>query len=312
MSELPILERFDSYFEGLETALRVPESRKREILDEIRGDLRNQIHDLRESGKSESEAVDLVLAEMGDPALLGHQLSETVAPFSTGPVRVIRYLAAGGLIVWSLLLLWTFRAWNYGFSPLVTLGFLGFHLSLILVIWPGIVWKKNWLFGLLPAGVALGLLMVTTLLGASTASTSIEISLDGEISAPIPTTPEPYRPPPEATVFLGGSALLLGVLFILMQQSRQRKFAMVAAAITFLGIEGAFFLEERQFRKERDRLQELTTSGVSEFPGETKRPGVRINVSPEGDAFSLHWSRPLSSGFSICYSSESDRIWIND
>ena len=53
----------------------------------------------------------------------------------------------------------------------------------------------------------------------------------------------------------------------------------------------------------RHRLEEDQLGG---------KPGTRIYLSPDQEAFTLHWTRPLASGFSLCYSSENDRTWVND
>jgi hypothetical protein len=43
-------------------------------------------------------------------------------------------------------------AWDYGFSAGLFFAML-FHLPVILVLWPKIIWRKNWLFGVVPAVV---------------------------------------------------------------------------------------------------------------------------------------------------------------
>ena len=309
MNNETVIERFETFLDRLENSLSVNPQKKREIIDEVRSDLLAQVKGFQEEGKSESEAVDLALEDMGDPEALARSLSEVVPPLSTGPVSGIRYLAAGGLMIWTGFLLWNFRAWTYGFSPGITAGLIAFHLSLVLVIWPGIIWRWNWLFGLLPAGLCLGVALAIQVVGVSSS-----FSYDLEEAS----TPEPGVSP-----LAGYSALaaLIGItllLFYLMQRPQQRRVAIGAACLVFLLVEGYFLIDEVRFRQERDRLLAL----MNEHPpgGDAaldedqlgKRPGVRVHLSPEQDTFTLHWARPFASGFSLCYRSEDDHIWVND
>ena len=326
MNDGSLLERFETYLDRLDRSLTVSAPKKREIVDEIRSDLLAQVKRHQGAGKSEAEAVDLALEEMGDPNELAHSLSEVVPPLSTGPVKVLRILAAGGLIAWTLYLLWNIRAWTYGVSPGISAGLIAFHLSLILLVWPGIIWRRNWLFGLVPAGICLVLFLVLQVVGMSQTSSQvtipIEISPEGEVQAPAeaisPEPPESPIPPALGYSVLVGLLGATALLFYLMQRPRQRRVAIVAALLALLFIEGYFFLDEVRFRKERDRLLELVSQphpgdgGPLEESELGERPGVRINLSPGQDAFTLFWARPLASGYSLCYSSETDRHWVND
>ena len=309
MNNQSLIERFETFLNRLENSLVVDPQKKREIIDEIRSDLRAQVKGLQEEGKSESEAVDLALEEMGDPETLGRSLSEVVPPLSTGPVSGVRYLAAAGLMVWAGMLLWNFRAWTYGFSPGVTAGLIAFHLSLVLMIWPGIIWRWNWLFGLLPAGLCLGVALAIQLAGASGSSSSFTYDLT-EMETPAPT--------PRLSPLVGYSALagLIGInllLFYLMQRPQQRRITIAAACLVFLVVEGYFFIDEFRFRRERDRLLALVKDGSPLDDADLgKRHGVRVNLYPNRDGFSLSWVRPLASGYSIHYSSSDGNTYVND
>ena len=110
------------------------------------------------------------------------------------------------------------------------------------------------------------------------------------------------------------------VLFGLMQQRRQRVVALVATLVPLLTVEGIFQWEERVFRQQRDHMAGLVKEAKAPLPerGKLKEVGVAgakrgsYSLSEDGTNFTLFWPRPLSSGFSIAYSSEDGRIWVND
>ena len=62
--------------------------------------------------------------------------------------------------------MWTFRAWDYGLSTGLFFA-LVFHLPVILVLWPRIIWRKNWLFGVVPAAVLVVGAFVLNMAGTS-------------------------------------------------------------------------------------------------------------------------------------------------
>ena len=87
MNKKSPIERFETFLSRLEISLAVNPRQKQEIIDEIRSDLLAQVKGFQEEGKSEAEAVDLAIEEMGEPEALAQSLSDVVPPLSTGPIR---------------------------------------------------------------------------------------------------------------------------------------------------------------------------------------------------------------------------------
>ena len=149
-------ERVNDFLRSLEKALGGPGRRSEGILGEVRADLEAHVKRYQAEGQSEDEAVEHALDEMGNPYELAHHVRQEIPPFEGEVLTTIRYVAACGVNLWTLLMLWHFRAGSYGHSgPLVSGAVMLLHLPVILLIWPRIVWRKNWLFGLIPAGLAL-------------------------------------------------------------------------------------------------------------------------------------------------------------
>lgn len=321
MKSSSILNRTEEFFNRLEVALGRSSPQNREVVAEVRADFQAQVEALRGSGMGEEEAVGQVISQMGEPEVLAAEMKAVLPPLSSGPAAVIRYVLAGGLILWTLLLMWTFRAWDYGLSGGLFLA-LGLHVPVILVLWPKIIWRRNWLFGVVPAAVlVLGAIVLNM---AGTEHTGVIALEDGVLV-----------PPPEAEVIdagdelrwqvlvlVGALALAVGLLFGMIQQSRQRLVVLVAVLLPVLVVEGAFQWEEGVFRQQRDRLERLVAEQGPSMPkrGPIKQLGLggshrargTYELSEDGKEFTMWWGRPLSSGCSICYGSEDGRIWVND
>lgn len=322
MNSSSILNRTEEFFDRLERALGRPSPQNRDVVAEVRADFLAQVEALQRGGVSEGDAVDQVLGQMGEPDALAAEMKVAMPPLSSGPVAVIRYILAGGLVLWTLLLMWTFRAWDYGLSGGMFLA-LGLHLPVIMLLWPRIIWRKNWLFGAVPAAV-----LVLVAIGLNTVGTShTEVLMveDGVLVAPpgseLPDVGDGLRW--QLLVLLGALALAFGVLFGMIQQARQRLVVLVAVLLPVLAVEGAFQWEERVFRQQRERLERLVAEQGASMPqrGPIKELGVgdpeRANggtyaLSENGKDFTMWWPRPLSSSSSICYGSEDGRIWVND
>lgn len=314
-----IVDRSEEFFDRLETALGSPSPQTREVVREVRADFRAQVAALREGGMEEGAAVDQVLADLGEPEALAAGMQQVLPPLSSGPVAVVRYVLAGGGIIWTLLLMWTFRAWDYGPSAGMFFALL-FHLPVILVLWPRVIWRKNWLFGLVPAAVLVGAAFVLNVAGTSQTSQEIVITEDGAWAAPadveVAELDDGVRW--QFVVLFSALSVAMVVLFGMMQQRRQRVVALVVALVPVLIVEGAFQWEERVFRQERDRLAELVKGGREPLPerGKLRELGLgkrgSYALSEDGRSFSVWWPRPLSSGFSIAYDSKDQRIWVND
>ena len=162
-------EKVERYLQSLEEALGRSNAQSVGILGEVRGDLESHVERFEAEGLPEDEAVERALEEMGNPFELAHHMLREVPPFGGMAVSVIRYLIASGVILWTLLMLWMFRSGTYGFNPILSIVVL-LYLPAILLLWPRVVWRRNWLFGLIPAGVALVIVLATSVLGTSASS----------------------------------------------------------------------------------------------------------------------------------------------
>ena len=301
MSEI-VQQRIDEFLGRLRESLRLSSDQAEEITAEVRGDLLDHIDDLRQKGHSEEEAVAIALEEMGNPYEMAFHVRRTVPLWDNRAVEVCRYVIAGGILLWSVYVLWGLRAWTYGFSPVIYVVGLLFFMPIVLVIWPRIVWRKNFLFGLLPPAVGVVLVLLVSMTG-----TSSEWGDAGRY------------------LILTGIVATAIYVITLMQQRAQRQFVCAAALALVLCIEVPYQIEERTYRNYRSHVQNYLAGlqdGCGEYPDrqtvEAHRPGwlnkMGIDYSPrrDGDGYSLIWTRPLSRGFAIGYSSTEDRIWIND
>ena len=310
--------RVDEFLHDLEGSLKVSGDQAREIVDEVRGDLWARVEDLKGKGQEEAEAVAAVLKQIGNPYELSHHIGHEVTPRSNPIVRHVRSALAICIMGWAAWFAWVMRGWSYGF-PFPVYGMsLGLFFSVGLLVWPGIVWRKNWMFGLVPAGFGI-LLFLFGLLGGTSSSQRI----DPGVPAPIEADASGALSPRAQQLVGGGLLCLLGALLAAMQQRRQRRWVMGMVAVGLLAVELPYQVEEGWYRHRR-----VACSGWLEaFRGEygqlpsrdelaAKAPELasafRYSPNPEGDAYSLIWTRPLSRGFAIGWSSDDGRIWIND
>jgi hypothetical protein len=318
-------EKMDSFIRSLKEALGGSAAQAEEILAEVRADLDAHLERYQAAGHPEDEAVELALGEMGNPYELAHHMRRELPPFGGKVLTTIRYVAASGVILWALLLLWMTRPGVYGFSPFLVAIILGLHLPVILLIWPRIVWRKNWLFGMVPAGLALLVAMFFNLAGTSE---SVEIRLDpGTGDGSAEQAPVEEYSGPESTkivptlmvVGLGATAI---ALLWSMQQRSQRRVAVLATLLAAVIVEVPYQIEERAFRQDWQRICDYRESSFRKngaYPTQAvfksegpKLRGKHIWFHQAGEHVTLFWSRPLSSGFSINCSSENDRIWVQD
>lgn len=320
-------DRINDFLSEFRQALGQPGGRREDTIAEVRADLEAHIEHHRSAGKSQTDAVDLALTQMGDPLELARQVRREASPFD-GPVLTgTRFAAAGALILWLLAMLWFIRAGTYGLDGFTaTLGITLLHLPLILLVWPRIVWRKNWLFGLIPAGIAFGIALFLAVGGTESRV---------EFSIPIPTAGEEAvdqaqmdaiqnavgveepLPSPAAKALFAVAGGITVFLLVAMQRRTQRRTALVAMVFGMALVEVPFQIEELLFRREiqkaRDQVQASEPS-----------PGVTVPLQPgdkprRGDLkildgrFILTWSqRPLSPSNAIIFDSVDDRIRVQD
>jgi hypothetical protein len=133
-------DRINDFLRTLVKALGDAGGQSQEIVEEVRADLNAHVERYLTEGHSESVAVEHALGEMGNPYELAHHVRREIPPFGGEVLTSVRYVAAIGVTLWSLFLLWYFRAGSYGFSGFtVIVGVLLLHLPLILLLWPRIV-----------------------------------------------------------------------------------------------------------------------------------------------------------------------------
>ena len=319
-------EKIDEYLASLEEALGRPGAQSAGILDEVRGDLETHVDRSVEKGLSEDEGVALAISEMGNPYELAHQMLREIPPFGGGVTTVVRYAAASAVILWTLALLWLMRPGVYGVHPILYVIVVMLHLPAILLIWPRIVWRKNYLFGLIPAGIALVVAMAFSFSG--TRDTSIEIPLPpaGETlpAAQLPAIPLPEHQPEETRgIWVAVVLVLIGVILLMAMQRRSQRRAVIVAMLVGIGsIEAAFQGEEWIFRQDQENVRQFLEASFREngsYPTEEAvrdaGPEVRsdhLMLRPNGDAFTMFWRRPLSRGHAIVYSSGDGKIRIQD
>jgi hypothetical protein len=307
-------EKLNIFIRSLHEAIGKRGRQSEEILGEVRADLEWHVQRFQAKGRSEDEAVDLALGEMGNPYELAHKMLREIPPFGGKRLTFIRYITASALILWTLFVLWYFRAGIYGFSPLGVAAIVLVHFPVILLVWPRVVWRKNWMFGLIPAG--LGLLAVVfmnfTGIGMEASPAQAPVVGSSEINQP-----SPVLIPVAVALGITATALLR-----FMQQRSQRRWAIIALFLGVVSIESMFQCEELFFRVDRKHIREYIETFVHEhgtYPADdvVKSEGPKLKSSNyeihvEGKDFNLYWSRHLSPGHSIAYSSKADSVVVMD
>jgi len=317
-------EQVNDFLGKLGEALKDSASQRAEILDEVRTDLDEHIMRFQEEGCSEDEAVTAALAEMGNPYELAHDIRREIPPFGGPAVTTIRYIAASGIMLWLALLAWGIRAWTNGAEGTgALLAVILFHLPIILFLWPRIVWRRNWLFGLIPAGLAF---LVVVLLSVAARQTELQYTFpetEQEVAAlqlVNQETAEQFAT--YGILLLVTLAVITVILLLAMQQRSQRRRAVLALVVALAVVEVPYQVEELVFRQDRDQVRaylEATRKETGSWPtdDEIRNHGPRMrgknpHVSVTPDDYWIYWSRPLRSGFALHYSSQDNRVRVQD
>ncbi len=316
MSRL-ISDQLLTYLESLEQSLRLPPEQARAVVDEVRADLLAHIQRSVEQGHEERQAVALAIEEMGPADELAAQMRGAIPPLGNYNIRVLRRAAAMFL---TLLLLWGFwhvRAMDFGFSipRAVSCGVLLTPVALL--VWPDVIWRKNWMFTVVPTGAIFLAVMFAMSAGQTTESV---ILLDPHAVPEISDVRDESTAGLAGYLVLGLLSALTAYLFTQIQRRRQRWLAIGFSLLVVVVIEGPYAVEEYRYGRQLQQFQ-LSLQALRDESGsyptkadmrtlETR--SFRYRVQADGDVYSLYWKRPLNPGYAIGYSSKDNRMWIND
>ena len=293
-------ERVEAFLRELEEAVGGAQDQRDEISDEVRADLDEHMSRFEEEGCSEDEAVERALSEMGNPYELGYRMRSEVPPFSSGPVRVVRYLICGVIIAWVLLLTWGLRGMGYGPSPVLYLLFWGMPLPVIALLWPKIVWKRNWMYSI-SLGTAAAIAIVSlsfmgqkselsyTLMVAEGPALEGPVDLDGVVQSsdgqPVEGALVSWDRGPERTWGLTGPDG--GFSFIGLPDGE----LMVSVAVGELGPEW--------FTVEEGELSPSLVLSISHAEAAALVPGESDHLESDGSGGIEEKTVPLTAGFSL-------------
>ena len=126
-----------------------------------------------------------------------------------------------------------------------------------------------------------------------------------------------------ALIFAGLGVVAI-ILLVAMQQRYQRRVVVLAMLLAVVCVEVPYQVEELLFRHDRNRVRDYVELSLCEngaYPTEevfkangpkliSRNANIDFNEGQEG--YTIFWSRPLCSGYSINCSSEDDQVWIQD
>ena len=321
--------RIDRFMRAFGQALGHPATSREEIIAEIRADLASHIERLEASGSSREEALDLALAELGDPQELARTLGPAATPMQGTAINTIRYIAAGGMLLCALGMMLGFRGLTYGWAGLGPVLIIGlFIMPLILLVWPGIIWRKNWLFGLIPVGIAVLIVLFSQFVGSETVEIDLSSTLNTEGMATTGTMPvqpsgaagEEAPLPPESIALI---AVLFGAnlfLILAMQRRKQQRIILLALLVGISVVEIPFQIEELVFRRKiqqaRARYEAQARNAPDDNADQPTVPGQPLSPSNSRDGFVVEMNRAFSftggSGYTLVYHSEGNRVEVRD
>lgn len=318
-------KEIEKYLSDLGAALKVSDWQKEKILAEVRSDIESMVEKFELDGKGD-RSVSLALDEFGNPYEMAHHMKKEVPPHDGMGLSVVRYILAGIAMLWTIIFLWNIRPWNYGFSwgsPLIGL----MHIPFVLLLWPRIIWRKNWLYGVIPPVIALIAFWLIAFSGQKSETTvgAFETNAAGELIVVEPVIEIQNGGAISSNEQMIFTLILLSILVALilaMQQSKQRWIVSVSVVLLFGIIEIAYYAEEMRFKEDLENVKIYVASQVEQngqYPGELDLADTVPNLNNKSalyrsteSGYTLFWPRPLSRGNSIYYSSESDTIDVQD
>lgn len=317
-------KKIHEFSQSLKEALQSSDSQSEQIATEVQSDLETHIESLIAKGHPENEAVEIAIEEMGNPFELAHHMKQEIPPFGGRALTIVRYIIASMVIVWTLVMLWFMRANNYGFSGTLICIIVLLHLPAILLIWPRIVWRRNYLFGLIPAGLVLAVTFVFALGGVEGETTSIPIPVEGvEQPWQPPLEPDSSPDPRRAAVPISiGLSIFSLILLLAVQQRSQRRTAILAVLLGTGAVETAYQIEESLFRKDQKKIYAYLEDFLRENeayptkeefdPSELELTSPLVFYYTDDSSQNVFWTRPLSHGYSIVSESNGRKIRIQD
>lgn len=326
-------QRVREYFASLEQALGGPHEQSDAVQAELRADLEAQVRDAVAAGADRDLAWNQALDAMGEPEALARSMRGALPPAMPRTwVRNLRMIGSGLVAFWALRLLFEWRSTDYGIEPRMTLVLLGTHLLLVLLLWPGLVWRWNPLFY---TGSSLTIVFLLVLLEVWSRNTTITnkggselVEVAGQASqtvgAAAPAVPSWELRDLVPLAFAG----LIVLTFWMIQRRRQRWLAIAWTVALLAPIEAVHQVEEGLFRAEarhaaawvEARLAKQGTLPTSEEFRREYEPRwlSRLSFSPArgtdpdgSPSWSLQWSRATVRNHELGYHS-TGRFWGND
>ena len=334
-------QRVQAFFASLERALGGPHEQSDAVQAELRADLEAQVGDAVAAGADRDAAWRDALAAMGEPEALARSMRGALPPsMPRAWARNLRMIGAGLVVAWTVSVFCSFRSWSYGIDLRFASIVLGVHLPLVLLLWPGVIWRWNPLFY---TGSSLTFLFVLLLVEKGMSAvpvTPITYELEeseelavagaangaGSAAAPMLTGWDWWDVLP--WLLAGLFAGLIALTFWMIQRRRQRWLALACTIGLMAPVETVYQVEEGLFRaeaqhaaawvdarfEERGRLptseefaQEYEARWLSRlyyFPGE--------GTDPDGSpSWSLQWSRATARSCELGYHSDGT-FWGND
>lgn len=315
MHELVSIEQ---YLGELSSALSLSSGQRDDIVDEVRADLTDHIDRLIEAGKSKEEACQMAIAEIGNAYELAHKMQKVVAPKSSKKLNTLRYVVAAAIGLFALYFYAHLRAWEQvGFNPAMCTALLGFFWPALLLTWPGMIWRKNWLFFIYPGVVGLLLiLLVVGMFGAVSSTGSIDLSAD----AVVQPEPAPFRAVYVVVAVLG---LLIAATLAMIQRRRQQVIVLLSMVAFCAIVEVPYYIEEASFSAEAKQVAAYVTDYKTEhgqLPSEeTVREAhpqrlmdmhFRYDDGADGEIGYCIISHPrwINRGHSLWYSSKTNEV----
>lgn len=317
--------RVQAFFGSLERALGGPNEQSDAVQAELRADLEAQVRDAVAAGTGRDAAWSTALESMGEPAALAAAMRGSLPPAPPRPwLRNLRMIGAGLVAVWALSILFHWRSTDYGMDVRMTLLLLGAHLPLVLLLWPGLVWRWNPLFS---TGASVVFVLLLVALEVWSRSTPVTDQLGAGVALATPgegaalNTVAPQRVFGAIDLVPIAFAGLIVAMFALLQRRRQRWLAIAWTVALLAPIEAVHQVEEGLFRAEarhvtawiqdrwaaRGRLpsgeefeqdyQPRWLSQLHYYPTDRSNP----DGSP---GWMLHWSRATERSHELLYRSD--------